>query len=194
MARSSRPSFALAAVLASSLAAGCGGGDGGSDSKGSTVSGGADSSTKTLELGQPATVTSEDFDTKARTMAEVTVTSIKKQSPGALTDIELEPSQQSSTPYFVRSRTKNVGSEPIKSDNSIDALSAVDNRGESQSPLIILPSFGSGDFKPCDYDQPKRLKSGKIYRRCQVFLIPKGAALAGVEASTLGAKKFRWKP
>lgn len=188
MTRTSCASFAVAAVLAASAAAGCGGGGGGSGDKGPT---------KTLKVGQPATVTYKDPVTqKVKSTVEFSPISIEKRSIADLAAIDLEPSQKSSTPYFVKVRYKNVGSGLVKNTYlDLPTLTALDDRGESQSHLIVI-----GGFNRCDTGS-KRLKKGKTFEGCDVYLIPEGGGkLASLEwkefipGSGANEKRFVWKP
>ncbi len=180
--------LALAAVLAASITAGCGEGDADSD--------GLPPVSKTLKVGQPATVTYEDSTKKVKSTAELTPTAIEKRSIGDLAAIDLEPSEKSSTPYFVKVRCRNVSPGPIRVDNSVCSLSAVDDRDERHTPLTVI-----GGFDRCSADDdPKRLKKGESYDTCGVYLIPEGAALASLEdVEFLGygpdkdGKRFVWK-
>lgn len=194
MNRALRIALALATVLPASIAAGCGGDDGGGSSGAGSSGGG---SAKTLKLGQPATVGYQDAGPgKPRLTAELTPTSINKRPISDLAGIDLEPSQKSSTPYFVKSRCENVSSETIQVDNPLCGLSAVDDRGEEATQLFII-----GEFKRCsDDDDPKRLKKGERYGTCRVFLVAEGGgALASLNHQDVifgsdDAKKFVWKP
>lgn len=185
MTRTSCASLALAAVLTASVVAGCGGGGGGAGDKGPTT---------TLKLGQPATVTYNDPVTgKLKSTVEFSPTAIEKRSIGDLAAIDLEPSQKSSTPYFVRVSYKNVGGPVKNTALDLPTLTAIDDRGESQDALIVL-----GGFSACDY-KSTRVKKGGAFEGCSVFLIPAGAhVLASLEWHEFvrngNGKRFTWKP
>ncbi len=175
MTRINGARVALAIALAAA-AAGCGGGG------------------KEHKVGQPATVSYTDDTTKVKSTVELTPTSIEKKSIADLSAIDLEPSQKSSTPYFIKVRYKNVGAGPIKKDGySVYSLNAIDDRDETVTSLSVI-----GGFPACSGEHPDRLAKGKAFDSCVVFLIPEGgeplASLEWVDNSISGDQRVRWKP
>jgi len=190
--------LALTAMLAASVASGCGGDDGGSGDKGAAAKGSPASASRltpagtTLKVGQPAVVAYQSMSPKAKSRLEVTTTKIEKGSIDDLKDAGLEPSQKSSTPYYVKLTVKNLGSAKGPGDLSgtlpTTNLTGVDERDESQTSVTFI-----GTFERCDEaDTPKSFGKGKSFETCLVFLIPEGGgSLAKVKWSA--AREVSWR-
>lgn len=191
----------LAAVIATAVAIGCGGsGDDGSNACGQTEASGSSSASPgrltptgtTLKIGQAGIVNDRESGPGGRIVksrVEVTPTKLEKGSSDDFDNVELEPSQKSSTPYYVEVCVTNVGSGDLSKTDPSGGLTGVDERDESQTSVTFI-----GDFNRCksSVDPPASLKKGESFGTCLVFLIPKGGgSLAKLEWS---GGEVIWKP
>lgn len=180
----------LLAVPATLMVA-CGGssGDGDSNSSAATPArltpNGA-----TLKIGAPALVKHDDLSPAgAKLKSRIVVTPTKLEKGEDFGDVDLEPSQKDSTPYYVEAEVKNIGPADLSgTDPTLGNLTGLDERDESLTSLSFI-----GDFKPCNSaDAPETLKQGESFKTCLVFLVPKGGgSLAKVQWS---AGEVLWKP
>jgi hypothetical protein len=130
-----------------------------------------------LKLGKPALVPYEDSTAKpaVKTTIQITPESIVKGSIKDFTNIKLDATQKTSTPYYMKVLTKNVGKTVLKKSRPDLYLNGVDDRGQRQSAIIFF-----GDFPRCSMDKtPAVLKPGQSYEVCQAFLIAKGGSING---------------
>jgi hypothetical protein len=130
-----------------------------------------------LKLGKPALVPYEDSSAKPKinTTIQITPESIVKGSIKDFANIKLDATQKTSTPYYMKVRTKNVGKTVLEKSRPDLYLNGVDDRGQRQSAIIFF-----GDFARCSMDKvPAVLKPGQSYEVCQAFLIAKGGSING---------------
>jgi hypothetical protein len=138
-----------------------------------------------LKIGKPATVTySNDSAPKVKGIVQVTPESIVKGSIKDFANITLTAAQKKSTPYYIKIRTKNVGKTDLSKTDPGRYLSGVDDRDQSQTPVIF---FGNFDRCP-DPVSAKSLKPGQSYEMCEAFLMPKGASIVGAVWITFDPK------
>ena len=103
----------------------------------------------------------------------VSVDSIEKGSIADFKNIQLDPSQRASTPYYVKVHLRNVGSTGPSSDNPGLAFQAIDDRGQQQQSVTFI-----GDFPRCsDSQPPKPFSNGKSYSTCLTYLLPGGGSI-----------------
>jgi hypothetical protein len=130
-----------------------------------------------LKIGKPAIVPYEDSSAKPKlkTTIQITPESIVKGSIKDFANIKLDATQKTSTPYYMKVLTKNVGKVALKKSRPDLYLNGVDDRGQRQSAIIFF-----GDFPRCSMDKvPAVLKPGQSYEVCQAFLIAKGGSIDG---------------
>ena len=131
-----------------------------------------------LKIGKPAIVPYEDSTAKPKplkTTVQITPESIVKGSIKDFANIKLDATQKTSTPYYMKVLTKNVGKVAMKKSRPDLYLNGVDDRGQRQSAIIFF-----GDFSRCSMDKvPAVLKPGQSYEVCQAFLIAKGGSING---------------
>jgi hypothetical protein len=108
----------------------------------------------------------------------ITVESIKKGTVADFRNVDLNASEQKSTPYYVQVRVTALGNTtpPANSDPAI-TLNAIDDRGQQQESITFLGTFSRCD----DSTPPKPFVSGKSYQSCLAYLIPGGGSIQKVE-------------
>jgi hypothetical protein len=146
----------------------------------------------TVGLGETAHVTikplSEGFDSKVRYKLDATVLKIEKKSVKDLKNVNLDPEQKKTTPYWVSVRFANTDRKLPADEDPDVRLNGIDDRGQEQQNIIFL-----GGFPPCeDKNPPKPFSKGKSYESCLVFLIPGGGSLDAV--TWTGADEYVSKP
>jgi hypothetical protein len=109
---------------------------------------------------------------------QVAVDSIEKGTIDDFRNIELEPEQRHSTPYYVKVRVKTLGmSEPPAIDDPDVSFEAIDDRGQQQQSITFI-----GTFPHCeDQSPPEPFKDGKSYESCLTYLMPGGGSIERVE-------------
>ena len=130
-----------------------------------------------LKVGKPAVVPYTDSSAKPPVKATIQITpvSITRGSIKDFVNIKLDATQKTSTPYYLRVRTKNVGTTTLRKARPDLYLNGVDDRAQHQSAIIFF-----GDFTRCSMDKvPAVLKPGQSYEVCQAFLIAKGGSIDG---------------
>jgi hypothetical protein len=107
-------------------------------------------------------------------MVQVTVKSIEKGSIADFANVQLDAAQKKDTPYYVKVHFTALGSvaPPSNSDPSI-TLDGIDDRGQTQSSLIFLGTFGRCD----DVSVPKPFTNGKSFDTCLTYLVPGGGSI-----------------
>jgi hypothetical protein len=145
------------AVFVLALAA-CGGGGGG----GANHPLGAEAVVEHTELSRG----------KAKTTLGITVQRVRKGTQQELTDagFSLDPSERSTTPYYVDARFTNKGSNAIKRNLS---LSLEDQDGNLISSTVII-ELGGTPFQKCRKNTKGALAPGESFETCTLFLVPKG--------------------
>jgi hypothetical protein len=176
-------------------AAGCGGDDSEEDTGagqpqetsasgggGGTAPGGVAKPGTQLGIGETARVGDRPLtapvNSKKTYTVDATVSKIEKGDIGDFKNVNLDPDQKSSTPYYVRVKLSNPGETiPVKPSDDPDAhFDAFDDRGQEQSSLIII-----GTFDKCeDKDAPKPFSKGKSYESCTIYLVPGGGSIREV--------------
>ena len=148
----------MCAALVLALAA-CGGGGGGG---GANHPLGAEAVVEHTELG----------GAKAKTTLGITVLRVRKGTQQELKDagFSLDPSEQSTTPYYVDARFTNKGSNAIERSLS---LSLEDQDGNLISSTVII-ELGGTPFQKCRKNTEGELAPGKSFQTCTLFLVPKG--------------------
>ncbi|MEP7022449.1 MAG: hypothetical protein ABJB47_01285 [Actinomycetota bacterium] len=104
---------------------------------------------------------------------QVTVESIRKGRVADFPSDALNARERKSTPYYVKTRIKALGGNPLKKKdyNPAQAFDAVDYHGEQPEKFIFL----GGGFPPCNTTEvPKNFVNGKSYESCMTFLMPVG--------------------
>jgi hypothetical protein len=109
---------------------------------------------------------------------EVTVEAIEMGTLADFKNIELEPDQRQSTPYYVKVQLKALGgSEPPSEDEPAYAFTAIDDRGQEQGSVTFF-----GDFPRCEEKtMPKPFTDGKSYESCFTYLMPGGGSIQKVQ-------------
>jgi hypothetical protein len=203
--KSSRTAALIAAALALVLGlAACGGSDDSSSSDTSsetstptTAENTPDSSNgeggaltppgTALKVGAEATLAWVPFSEESATEPEkgidlkVTVASIEKGSIDDFDNIELEPEEEESTPYYVKFRIEALGgTEPPPEEEPYIAFDAIDDRGQEQSNVTFI-----GDFETCENtDMPRPFTNGESFEGCLTYLVPGGGSIEKVEWGT----------
>ncbi len=179
MSRMTRLTLALAPAALG--LAGCGGGD-----------------DKTLALGQRAVVeftTAASGDTAAvNTTLGVTVLAVRKGTQAQLKQagFELDPVNQSATPYHVDVRYANKGKGKASRDVSV---AMEDSDGNSIPTTLVF------DYRGKPYDNCENLKGalapGQSYEDCTLFLVPEdqdvGDILFTSQSADAEIKFTRWE-
>jgi hypothetical protein len=201
---------ALLLVVIAVAAAGCGGDDSEEESAGGPsqdtsaaggtggASGGVAKPGTQLKVGETAQVRDRPLtapvNSKKTYLIEATVSEIEKGDIGDFKDVNLDPQEKNSTPYYVRVKLTNPGEPiPVKPSDDPDAhFDAFDDRGQEQSNLIII-----GTFDRCkDEDAPNPFTKGKSYESCLIYLIPGGGSIREVHWTgtfDYSAKPVVWK-
>jgi hypothetical protein len=114
----------------------------------------------------------ESSGAKRSTTLGITVTKVRKGTQQELKDggFELDPEEETSTPYYVDMRIDNQGSSPI---SQRQLVSMEDEDGTSISSTTVI-SLGGPPFAPCPQDKTADLAPGKNHDRCSIFLVPEG--------------------
>lgn len=114
-----------------------------------------------------------------RTQIGLTVLAVRKgtQQELAANGLEVEPEDESATPYYVDARFANRGRNAVKRNLRV---------GLEDSEGNLIPStlvFGLGDepFEPCPTITEGTLKPGESYESCTLVLVPDGVDPARVE-------------
>ena len=180
MSRMTRLTLALA--LAALGLAGCGGGDGDG---------------KKLALGQEAVVeftTAASGDTAAvNTTLGVTVLAVREGTQAELKQagFEVDPENQSATPYYVDVRYANKGKGKASRDVSV---AMEDSDGNSIPTTLVF------DYRGKPYDKCENVKGalapGQSYEDCTLFLVPEdqdvGNILFTSQSADAEIKFTRW--
>jgi len=134
----------------------------------------------TLKIGQPATIAHTDASKpNLKSTVEILPLSLEKGSAADLRGIQLDPSQQGSTPYFVRIQVRNLGTGDLSKSYVGSSVEGIDDRKQTQSSVTFI-----GDFPRCNETQaPAGFTHGKAFTTCETFLIPAGGSLAGVKVN-----------
>ncbi len=134
----------------------------------------------TLKIGQPATIAYTDASKpNLKSTVEILPLSLEKGSAADLRGIQLDPTQQGSTPYFVRIQVRNLGTGNLSKSYVGSSVEGIDDRKQTQSSVTFI-----GDFPRCNETQaPTRFTHGKTFTTCETFLIPAGGSLAGVKVN-----------
>jgi hypothetical protein len=157
----------VAAVVAALALSACGGGDGGGD---------------THALGEAVVVGHyEATDTGARgpsTQIELTVLAVRQGSQGDLTEggFEVDPEDQSSTPYYIDARYVNKGEETVTRNLGV---SLEDSDGNLIGSTLIF-DYGDQGFEPCERVNEGKFEPGDSYESCTLFLVPEGTEIGKV--------------
>ena len=148
-----------------------------------------------LKVGKPAIVPYQDGGKpKIKGTVQITPESILKGSIKDFANIKLNAAEKKATPYYMKVLTKNVGKTVLAGTRPDLYLNGVDDRGQSQSPIIFF-----GDFPRCsESNVPKVIKPGQSYETCQAFLIAKGGSIVGAVWSEYDPKhpdktNINWK-
>jgi hypothetical protein len=160
MIRAMSPSRAavLGIALALGLAA-CGGGDGGGSSH---------------PLGEQVVVEHAEASGKKRTTTlGLTVTEVRKGTQKQLKDggFNLDPEEETSTPYYVGFTIENQGSSPIEQTQSV----GMDVGGDASIRPTIVIELGGKPFQQCPQDDTGDLAPGATHERCLLYLVPEGS-------------------
>jgi hypothetical protein len=139
-----------------------------------------------LKIGQTAIIAFSDVSHPA-TKSTLVVTPLSLEKGSAAEDlkgIQLDASQQGSTPYFVRVRFTNIGTGDLSGTFPTASVHGVDDRKQDQSSVTFI-----GDFPRCPENKaPPGFTHGKTFTTCETFLIPSGGSLAGVKWSLYDPK------
>lgn len=108
----------------------------------------------------------------------VSVESIEKGSIDEFENVELEPEEEKSTPYYVKIRVEAVtGTEPPPDEEPYIAFDAIDDRGQEQSSVAFI-----GEFERCDNaDMPRPFTKGANFEACLTYLVPGGGSIEKVQ-------------
>jgi hypothetical protein len=137
-----------------------------------------------LGFGQPATVAWVPPETALGEGAHtglklrVTVESIQRGTLADFKNVQLDPSERHSTPYYVKVRITALGSKPGPKDSDpAITFRAIDDRGQQQESVTFL-----GTFSRCDDPfPPKPFVHGKTYESCLTYLMPGGGSIQKVQ-------------
>lgn len=137
----------------------------------------------TLALGKTARVTREPLNAPINSNKtfdlDVAVLEIEKGTIDDFANVNLEPEQKQSTPYYATVRVANPGATLPADEDPVLGFDGVDDRGQEQGRVIFI-----GTFERCDYaDVPKPFAKGKSYESCLVFLVPGGGSIEEVRWS-----------
>lgn len=140
-----------------------------------------------LKVGEEATLAWVPFSEESATEPEkgievgVTVEAIEKGSIDDFANIELEPEEEESTPYYVKFRIEALsGTEPPPDEEPYIAFDAIDDRGQEQSNVTFI-----GDFETCENtDMPRPFTKGESFEACLAYLVPGGGTIEKVEWGT----------
>ena len=155
-------------ALLLSLAA-CGGGGGGGN-------GGGGGGGSTLALGEQAVVEHTQIgggaDAPSTTLG-ITVLAVREGTQAELSQggFELDPEEQSRTPYYVDVRYENQGTAAI--ERQLD-VSLEDQDGNLITATTII-SLGGPPFEQCPNINEGELAPGESYESCTLFLVPEGS-------------------
>jgi hypothetical protein len=138
-----------------------------------------------LKIGKPAVIAYSNLSApKVKGTVQVTPLAIVKGSIKDFANIKLTAAQKAATPYYLKISTKNVGKTDLSKTDPGRYLSGVDDRGQSQSPIIFF-----GDFDKCpDPVSATHLKPGQSYTECEAFLMAKGGSIVGAVWITFDPK------
>jgi hypothetical protein len=147
--------------IALTLAA-CGGGDGG---------GGSSSHPLCEEV---VVEHAEASGKKRATTLGLTVTEVRKGTQQQLKDagFNLDPEEESSTPYYVGFTIDNQGSSPIEQTQSV----GMEIGGDASIRPTIAIELGGKPFEQCPQDDLGDLAPGATHERCLLYLVPDGSA------------------
>lgn len=126
-----------------------------------------------LDFGEAATVAYQ-ADANRGSVLDLTVVGVRTGRVRDLAAFQLDDATRASTPYYVRARVANVGTDEL--GRATVPLYAVDDA----DTLIQASSFTTG-FEPCPSTPlPRRFGAGARTTVCLVYLVPEGGALTAV--------------
>ena len=110
---------------------------------------------------------------------QVSVEGIEKGTLSDFKNVQLNPKEMKTTPYYVQVRLTKLGSGyPTGTDNPAFTFRAIDDRGQAQSSLTFI----GGDFQRCnDVLPPKPFSRGKTFETCLTYLMPGGGSINEVD-------------
>ncbi|WP_331767550.1 hypothetical protein [Embleya sp. NBC_00896] len=128
-----------------------------------------------LALGQTAVVPFESDQAKGN--VEVTVTAIEKGSIDHLTasKIKVDDSDKDSTPYYVRTKFRNVSAADLSHSHPDTELAGRDATGRSFGFTMLFGRFGM-----CQSLDTKGFAGGAEVEGCTLLLVPAGGTVASV--------------
>ncbi len=114
-----------------------------------------------------------------RTRIGLTVLAVRKgtQQELAANGLEVEPEDETATPYYVDARFANKGPNAVKRGLSVGLEDSDGNR----IPSTLLFDFGNEPFEPCRRISEGTLRPGQSYESCTFVLVPDGVEPARVE-------------
>jgi hypothetical protein len=109
---------------------------------------------------------------------QIVVKGIEKGTLADFKNVQLDPKEKATTPYYVKVRLTKLGSgESGATDNPAFTLRAIDDRGQAQSSVTFI-----GDFQRCaDVLPPKPFPKGKTFETCLTYLMPGGGSIDEVD-------------
>jgi hypothetical protein len=155
------------------LLAACGGDDGGG---GSVGGGGGEEDAHAM--GETVSVGYADASDQTSTTLDVTVLDVREGTQDELSEggLEVDPEDQSSTPYYVDAKYENTGDGTVP--RSMD-VSLEDADGNLINSVVIF-DFGDQGFAPCENVSDGNLKPGDSFEDCTLFLVPEGLEVSQV--------------
>lgn len=114
-----------------------------------------------------------------RTQIGLTVLTVRKgtQQELAANGLEVEPEDESATPYYVDARFANKGPNPVKRNLGV----GLEDDDGNRIPSTLLFDFGNEPFEPCPRVTEGMLRPGESYESCTLVLVPEGIDPARVE-------------
>lgn len=121
---------------------------------------------------------------------QLSVDAIERGTIDDLKNIDLDPDQQRSTPYYVTVTVKALEDVKVGSDDPDVTFDAIDDRGQEQGKVIFI-----GDFDRCeDADVPRPFTAGTSFESCLTYLMPGGGSIEEVRWGSGPSKRNEVTP
>lgn len=116
-----------------------------------------------------------DFEKEIKGIPITATVEIEEGTADDLDNVELDPGEEDSTPFFVKLTLEATsGKEPAPDEEPDLAFNAIDDRGQEQGSVTFI----LGDFEPCEEEErPTPFTNGESYETCLTYLIPGGGSI-----------------
>jgi hypothetical protein len=113
-----------------------------------------------------------------RTQIGLTVLAVRTGTQQELEEngLEVDPEDETATPYYVEARFANRGPNTVKRNLDV----GLEDSDGNLVPRTLIFGAGGGSFEPCEEVTQGTLKPGESYESCTLVLVPEGVDVARV--------------